>query len=60
MVGNDKDKKRKKYVSSKIGEKLIAMACLHAPKISLESASTMMSLFVAAYMVDLGVEGFEK
>ena len=51
--------KRKKYVSTDIGRKLIAMAVLHAPKIGLEAASTMMSLFVTAYMADLGVQGFE-
>ena len=35
------------------------MALMHAPKIGLEAASTMMSLFVAAYMADLGVDSFE-
>ena len=51
--------KRKQYVSTDIGRKLIVMALMHAPKIGLEAASTMMSLFVAAYMADLGVESFE-
>ena len=54
-----KSMKRKKYVSTKIGRKLITMVLLHAPKIGLESASTMMALFGAALMVDLGVEGYQ-
>ena len=35
------------------------MVLLHAPKIGLESASTMMALFGAALMADLGVEGYQ-
>ena len=59
MEGNEKGNEEKKYVSTDIGRKLIVMALMHAPKIGLEAASTMMSLFVAAYMADLGVESFE-
>ena len=51
--------KKTVYVSTDIGRKLIVMAVLHAPKIGLEAASTMMSLFDTTYMADLGVQGFE-
>ena len=54
-----KSMKRKKYVSKKIGGNLITMVLMHAPKIGLESASTIMALFGAALMVDLGVEGYQ-
>ena len=48
-------KERKKHVGTKVGKKLIAMAVLHAPKLGLEAASTMMPLFVASFLADLGL-----
>ena len=50
--------KRKKYLSTEIGRKLIIMVVLHAGKLGLESTSTMMALFLAAYMADLGIAGY--
>ena len=57
MVGYEKTLKGgKKAVSTKIGRKLIAMAVLHAPKLGFEEAATMMPLFVASFLANLGFE----
>ena len=54
-----KSTKRKNYVSTKIGRELIKMALMRAPKIGLESDSTIMVLFGAALMAKVGVEGYQ-
>ena len=45
--------KKKKYVGSKVGRKLTAMALLHAPKLGLEAASTMNSLFLSSFFANI-------
>ena len=46
-----------KYIGTHLSKKLIVMALLHAPKLGLEAAATMMGLFVASFLANMGLLG---
>ena len=45
----------KRYIGSPLGERLIGIAMMHAPKLSLECAEKLMPLFIGSFLVDCGI-----
>jgi len=46
----------RKYVGSPLGDRLIGIAMMHAPKLSLECAEKLIPLFLGAFLCDCGFE----